>query len=163
MLLLARLAANSMDEVNDRLSATVFVVQDVAQAGQRTNWAATLVGGSIVTARFFEGEDAPVITKVKAIGIHKELYISQAVRANHPAIAEVITKATRLAGSKWKMIETEAAFVARYVQANKSHRGPNVIAILSRVDSKEPLPLHGVPLCCLFACLLACVLACLLA
>jgi hypothetical protein len=149
-----------MTVVDNRLDATVFMVNDVTDAGQRTSWAATLVGGSIVGTTFFENEESPVITKTKAIAVHKEIYISETARVNHPSIAETIKTATAMPGSKWKLIASADAFVARYVQANKSHRGPNVIAILSREDSKEPRSSYcNWNLVCLLACLIGSPLA----
>ena len=125
--------------VGSRLDATAFMVIDVAEPSSRTRWACVLAGGYLVSEACLRTAGVgPCLKFHDPTLVHKELWVSPAVREKHDEVWAAIQRAAERPGSKWKLLNTRAEWVARYNSAVKSHRGPNIIAILSKKEPQDP-------------------------
>lgn len=129
----------SFDVVDNRLDAFVFVTPDVANPGTRTKWACIVMGGFLVSAGYFKSS-GPFIKYDDATKVHKEIWMSPAAREKHDEIWTILCAAVAVKGSKWKLIDSMGKWIERYNAAFKSHRGPNIIAILSKKETKDARP-----------------------
>ena len=119
----------------DRMRAQIFVCSSLSNMGTRLKWAASIVGGWVVDKAFFEqkGKKVPIMKLFPARTVHKEFWFSDGAQRKHSEIFAM----TRAAGKKWKILEGgKEHYKTRFEQAQRSHRGPNIIAVLSNRDSK---------------------------
>jgi hypothetical protein len=88
---------------NRRCRAELFVVPNPANAGQRTTWAAMLVGARVCSAEFLisSGRSGSSVKYKPAIVKPCFLWISPAFRAAQPALTEIIRTAVELPCSHW--------------------------------------------------------------
>ncbi len=134
-----------LTEATDRLSAALFIAaEDPTELGQRTKWAAALTGGLVTVRDFVVGGNNkstfPIVKYKKACLVHKEIFMTEAFQQKHTEISKMIAGATQLPGSKWSLITTKEAFVVRFAKACRSHRGPNIIALITSDEQRHGFP-----------------------
>ena len=130
------IVSRGMHFKTSRLQAEIFVVDVVDKAGLRTKWAAAIVGGWLVSADVLNKQKGAFVKYGRACGVHKEIWFSEKAQTKHSEVYQIVKGAVELEGSKWLTIASRAAFIERYTKAVKSHRGPNVIAVVSSNDAE---------------------------
>ena len=137
----------------NRLQAEIFVVGGVDKAGLRTKWAAAIVGGWLVSADVLNKRKGAFVKYGRACAVHKEIWFSEKSQTKHSEVHQLVKSAVELEGSKWLTIASRAAFIERYTKALKSHRGPNIIAVVSSNDAEVSLDFPCLCLCAQCRCI----------
>lgn len=101
--------------VDQRVDAVLLVVDNVGAPGQRTLWAAVLIGATVMsTSRLLAaGQDGAYLTYRAAVGIRRWIWMSDDVKARHPAIAQIVVAAAATGRSLWRMVPSRAEFLAK--------------------------------------------------
>ena len=100
-------------EVTCRMDAHYLVERSIASPGERSTWAAVLLGACIVDTSFMAQHGAAgTCTKyVCAVGVKRIVWISTQCEQQHTTIVGMIKEAAGRAESKWKLLESEAQFL----------------------------------------------------
>eukprot|EP00969_Alexandrium_andersonii_P039569 1733387-Alexandrium_andersonii.AAC.1 len=126
-----------MPITTERMGAMVFVVSGLDNPGTRVAWAVALVGGALVQPSYFLGNSTACLHYKRGCNTHRELWLSTQTREKHSEVCALLQATAAMKGSKIKLIGTKAAWLDRYNIAVKSHRGPNIIAVLGKHESKD--------------------------
>ena len=123
-----------LEIVNDRMDAQVYITDNLDNPGTRVKWACVLNGAFIVDPVYFKKHEGPFMKFEDATTIHKEIWMSTKAQEKHVEVWRMIQRAAAREGSKWRVIKTKEDWVARYKKCLPSHRGPNIIAVLSKAE-----------------------------
>lgn len=145
------LTENSMRHCSgeDRLLAKFFVVNNVAEPGQRTSWASALVGGYLMDPTCFTsmGATGVCLAFSRALSSARQVWMSQGFQEAHTSIAGILKQAVRLQGSSWRLVDD--------VPRNKS--GMRCLGLVTlaekRAEDCHPRPpphprTHAAAVCC---------------
>ena len=148
--------------VTEAERADIYVVELVGDPGKRCLMKAGIFGAFIVSPQTLKGQPGGSYAKYKPGGdIDKRIWASPDFQHKHGELFAIIRQACTDGGTKWRMIVgCKATFVREWVKANKSHRGPNTIALVCSNEAKE---LESAPSCeqCAHVCACVCVCVCL--
>lgn len=105
---------SGMHTCQDRMAATVFVVEDLASIGQRNTLCAGMIGGLVCTPCFLEslGSAGASIKFKSAIAKKRIVHATAAFIAGHPMIYNLISTLSHTNDSKWRWIADKNEFVA---------------------------------------------------
>ena len=94
--------------VDQRVAARLLVVDDIGAPGQKTMWAAVLTGATVATPQrmLTAGLAGPILAYRAAVGIRRWIWISDDIKARHPAIAQIVVAAAASPRSLWGMLAT---------------------------------------------------------
>jgi hypothetical protein len=98
---------------NDRLLADVYVVESPKRPGERVTWCAALKGAVVLSFKQVCSGTGAFLQCKAAVQKKKEVYISPDFRHRHAEITRVVQAATTWPFTRWKIVQTEAAFVTR--------------------------------------------------
>ena len=98
---------------NDRLHADVYVVESPKRPGERVTWCAALKGAVVLSFKQVCSGTGAFLQCKAAVQKKKEVYISPDFRHRHAEITRVVQAATTRPFTRWKIVQTEAAFVTR--------------------------------------------------
>jgi len=117
--------------------ADIYIVADLGNRGKRVQLKAACVGSVAMDADTFMRGKGGFLKYQPAFQIYKKIFMSDAFVAKHDEIAKIITRVIAMAGTSWHRIDSKDGFNAEFRKACKSHRGPNMIALVSGKESKD--------------------------
>ena len=140
--LLQDLREASLNPVDSRTSAKVFVLNKLSEASQRTRWAAAVCGGFLVHANFLTRGMGPVIKyKAAAVGMPRTIYVSEQWQAHRPNVWQTFCGALGGFGeSTWTVernLQSFLVFKRRWTQSGQPSRG---LAIVREHEKTKPDP-----------------------
>ena len=93
----------------DRLTASLFVVADPTEPGERTRWAACLRGGLLATPAFVrcDGARGACVKQMPAILCKRTIWISTQFRDSHRALYDLVRQCVH---GRWPILDGRAAF-----------------------------------------------------
>jgi hypothetical protein len=98
---------------NDRMQADVYVVESPQSPGERVTWCAALKGAVVLSFKQVRLGKGVFLQYTAAVPKKKEVYITPDFKHRHAEITRLVEAAPTWPFSRWKIIPTEAAFVAR--------------------------------------------------
>ena len=113
----AAAGAHLLQCVQDRLQADIFVVPQIADPPQRTEWACAIVGGLLTVPAFIKGEEAPAIKYAQACRLKRDIDFAEHFQADHPSIHALIADAFGIPESNWR-----------------AKKGANTITLIGKTD-----------------------------
>jgi hypothetical protein len=102
-------------EMNDISNASIFVVHDLGNPGDRIAWWVGLVGGFLITPDL--KPTSPFLQFDAAVKHPLKLWVSHAMRKKHPMLYSLITKAVASPASKWKLLASKEMFIVSVKKA----------------------------------------------
>ena len=90
--------------VQQRTLAQCIVVNDPANPGSRSLWAACLLGQSIISCRMFLTGNGPAVQMCAALKTPRQLFVSPGCRTAHPRVSELLTKVVGRPWAAWTML-----------------------------------------------------------
>ena len=116
----------------DRLQASAFVVEDLSKSNMRAQWMAALTGGCLVSKAFVLHGFGPFIMYKTAVAYPRSLFITDAFKAAHPELSQILAAACRRPNAKWRVLASRELFL-RQQQRNRS--GPqSITALVARAE-----------------------------
>ena len=110
-----------------------------AMWGGRADWSSAIRGSFLITPDALDGKGG-YIKKMPGYALQKEFWVSDKARDKHAEIYKMIVEATKWDKSKWKLLDTRAAFIARFNRLKETNRATSVIALMGKKDSKASWP-----------------------
>ncbi len=101
-----------------RENADCFLVSDVTNPGQRVLWNVMLAGGAVVSVQFFLTGTGPVVAYASSLRIRRKVWFSEAFKAAHPVLMNIVTVRCAAAGVKWKVVPNREALLT---EARRNH------------------------------------------
>ena len=124
-----------------RFKSQVFVVDDPAHVGDRTLWAAVLVGGVLMTQEVFRRGRGAIVKYASALATRRVIWASDAFKEKHAGIWAIVEGCHTEMGraSKFKFVAGEDQYLAAKKKAlNKRERCSALNLIASKDLSTRP-------------------------
>jgi len=120
--------------VTDISRARVFVVRDVVAPPRLVSFAASLIGGLVVSTTFFADPPGPVIVYDRALRLTRRVWISPACTETSPRTIDLLKQHVARArsesqGTRWNLISWEE-FSERAARARNQHRRSSELVAL---------------------------------
>mmetsp|Transcript_152060 Transcript_152060/g.265051 ORF Transcript_152060/g.265051 Transcript_152060/m.265051 type:complete len:1079 (-) Transcript_152060:116-3352(-) len=132
----ACLARYHMSLAEDRTQASIFVVDDVSNPGQRTQWCASLLGAWVLSPKAFLHEEQAVLKYKPYIETYRQVWMSDLFLERHAVIADILRKVTKVENSKWTLLQSRKEFLRIYADASKRGRGSNIVALFAKKEDR---------------------------
>jgi hypothetical protein len=135
------LAQMSVAEAAGRTEADFFVVEDLANLGQRNVLAAQLSGGVVCTYNFIQscGAAGPCTAFKPAFEIQRKIFISANFIVRHPIVSNFLIDMMQSPRSRWsRCLCTMAEFNA--IAAKLCHQKRSTVAIAFIASDEKTLP-----------------------
>jgi len=140
------LTQSGATEVSTRLEAKMFVVKRPADAGDRINWIAKLIGGYIVSAAHLRTRRGVGLAFKPAAKTKRSLWISPAFKQKYEGVAACIRGALQNYGeSKIKLIDDRGTFEAERARARAAKRNKEVVGLVTSSEKKDRSRPHAQP------------------
>jgi hypothetical protein len=111
----------------DRLQASAFIVDDLSANNMRARWMAALTGGCLVSKAFVLHGFGPFIVYKTAVAYPRCLFMTDAFKAAHPELSQVVAVACRRPSAKWRVLASRDIFLQ---QQQRNRSGPQSITAL---------------------------------
>ena len=139
-----------MTTVSVRAEARIFIVSDLKQPGQRTEWALSLCGGLLLPRSTFchEKQVGAVVRFKAAVMTKRMVFITNRFAKCHPVLAELVTSSSTLGNSKWTLIrkaEYDAHNATQAARAKRLRRTKDALALVTKTQKREE-PVLRLPL-----------------
>ena len=123
---------------DDRHQATLIVVPDLKEAGERNTWSAMLRGAYLASADALQDTPAGGVVKLKAaFASRRSVYLSDSFRRKHEEIAQLFSICKGPKGRQWPKLADEATFQDKHAKSLRKKRGFANIGLGTSSDQKD--------------------------
>ncbi len=130
----------------DRCIAQVFVVTsfEKTKLGQRTNWAAGLLGGLVCTPSFFAsgGQQGTALRYQRCISSRRHVHCTDGFKAAHGTVYAIIQTCASSKNSKWRLRDTQADCEASKLLKSCSGAQASALWIFCTAKEKKSNPVY---------------------
>lgn len=121
--ILAALRLHRCSVVPDLANADIIVATDPQALGRKATYAAVLGGAHILSEAAVLNDGVGAVLKFKP-AIHKQrvLWFTDAYRAKHAALLQIIERVALQAGSRWKCVASKEDFCAEHAKYKQQKR-----------------------------------------
>ena len=131
-----------MRQTPDRLAASVYVVADVNNLGQRTAWCLAVGGRVAITPEYLYtlGEAGPCLAFCPATHSKRRVWISPAFAAAHPTLTLIIRIKAMHPMTKWTFSESRALILDLGRRRAAGGHGNEVLIFVTLAEHIHPEP-----------------------
>ncbi len=123
----------------NRLDATLLVVPNPAEPGERNKLAAMLHSGFLVSCSCVMSGHGLFLKYKLGVTVEREIFISRQFSDQHPLVASAITHACAWPESRWKLLHDRDAAVARFASVGAAAK-LRIVALATSLEGRAGLP-----------------------
>ena len=130
-------------QVQDRLEADLYIVEDVSQPGQRILWCCFLAGRAVCTLDYVKtaGERGTILKYKAATESKRQVWASDAFKAKHVEIFAILNALARRDASKWRWVASKEAFLDLAARRAAGGHGNEAASFLTMKELRAEEPI----------------------